>query len=287
MSVILALLGLVGMTVFFIKGIIELFRRKSPKKSLILCGASFVVAVVGVMFTPPSDDPIEDINTYVDSSDNNSSNDDETADTDNEVKNSEENKETNSPTNKNEENKEDKENKDTNESTVVEAAKEEVKDESKTETKPVNTTKEDVNNKTEKTEESKKDNTEKEKETNAVSTETTAAPKDYTLKHGELVSVNEMEKTLIIKAKIKSSMSNKLTVSQNFYNVADVIIEQGGDTFDEIQYWAVADMSNGSEQKVISFTVDKDLIKSITENDVYPNELKGHVSDLWIHASLK
>lgn len=112
----------------------------------------------------------------------------------------------------------------------------------------------------------------------------------YTLEHGELVSAitNEIDgqSVLVIKAKISSSYNNEATVDQNYYNVADLVQSQGCDVFDELQYWAVADMSDGSEQKVVSFTVDADLIQKIAAGEVVENQLGDYVTDLYILPSL-
>ena len=113
---------------------------------------------------------------------------------------------------------------------------------------------------------------------------------EYKLEHGQLISVitNEIEgqSVLIIKAKISSSYNNTATVNQNYYNVADLIQSQGCAVFDEIQYWAVADMSDGTEQKVVAFTVDADLIQKIANGQVVTNKLGDYVADLYILPSL-
>ena len=56
--------------------------------------------------------------------------------------------------------------------------------------------------------------------------------------------------TLVIKAKIESLLSNELTIKQNYHNVADIVQNQNGTDFECIDYWAVADMRDGSESKV-------------------------------------
>ena len=68
---------------------------------------------------------------------------------------------------------------------------------------------------------------------------------EYYIKHGRLEEVykDEEEGLLIIKTKIKESYSNKSTRKQNYYNIDDIIKNQGGDKFKKIQYWAVADMN--------------------------------------------
>lgn len=112
----------------------------------------------------------------------------------------------------------------------------------------------------------------------------------YTLEHGELVSAIENEidgrRVLVIKAKISSSYNNKATVDQNYYNVEDLVKNQGCADFDEIQYWAVADMSDGSEQKVVAFTVGAELIQKIADGSVVANKLGEQVADLFVHPSL-
>lgn len=107
------------------------------------------------------------------------------------------------------------------------------------------------------------------------------------LKYGELLDVNINDKILIIKAKISPSYNNKATIKQNGFNVEDIILNQGGDLFDEIQYWAVADMTNGDESKVISFTLTKDQINAIKNKQLLGNKLVDQANDVWILPSLR
>lgn len=107
----------------------------------------------------------------------------------------------------------------------------------------------------------------------------------YELNTGEILDVNENGDVLIIKAKINSLTTNKLTINQNYHN-AESIIKSGGDNFKEIQYWAVADMRDGSEGKVISFTVPEDVIKGVANQNIVATQLPNLVTDLWILPSL-
>ena len=120
------------------------------------------------------------------------------------------------------------------------------------------------------------------------------------LLHGELLDFKEscneyddndtskcLKTVAVIKAKIEPSYSNKSTINQNYFNIENFIKKYNGDEYDEIQYWAVANMKNGDESKVISFTVKKDLIKKIKNNTVAANQLENYVDDLWIIPSLK
>lgn len=114
---------------------------------------------------------------------------------------------------------------------------------------------------------------------------------NFKLSHGELLDANPTGgvdgKTLVIKAKINSNLTNKMTIDQNYYNVADIITKQGGDRFTEISYWAVADMTNGEESKVIQFHVNADTIKAVSEERILPNQLQDYVDDLWILPGLE
>lgn len=113
---------------------------------------------------------------------------------------------------------------------------------------------------------------------------------ELSLKHGELlnVTINEIDDIAVIKAKIEPSYSNRATIVQNYLNVCDLIQNHGFDQYGEVQYWAVADMTDGSESKVISFTVGADLIDLIAADDGFvENNLGDYDIDLWLHNSLK
>lgn len=66
---------------------------------------------------------------------------------------------------------------------------------------------------------------------------------------GDLISVIQTENTVVIKAKIDSKSTNKLTIDQNYIIVADLIKNHGFNTCKELQYWAVADMTMTASQR--------------------------------------
>ena len=114
------------------------------------------------------------------------------------------------------------------------------------------------------------------------------AESDGGLKYGELLELNDNRETngvVVVKAKIAPSSTNDLTVAQNYHNAVDLIANQGFADC-EMQYWAVADMSDGSEGKVISFTVPADIVEKVASGDVVATQLPDLVSDLWILPSL-
>ena len=122
-------------------------------------------------------------------------------------------------------------------------------------------------------------------------------PSAVTLKRGELLDVQTNYRILIVKAKItpvynlRLDIDKELTVYQNYQNAWHIIHEFAGQEFpfDELQYWAVADMTDGSEGKVISFTVPAPIIAHIlaAPYDYADIDLAAAVSDLWILPSLR
>lgn len=110
---------------------------------------------------------------------------------------------------------------------------------------------------------------------------------NFKMKYGELIDSIVNDDTLIVKAKIKPLYNNRSTINQNGYNVGDLIKNQGADKFNEIQYWAVADMTSGNESKVISFTLNKNLINKIKEGSIVDNKIVDNAQDVWILPSLR
>ena len=105
--------------------------------------------------------------------------------------------------------------------------------------------------------------------------------------YGEPLDLTETDGICVLKYKITSSATKKMTVNQNYYTVVNFIKDGRGDQYDEIQYWAVADMQDGSESKVISFTVSKDLIEKIKAGTVLPTIMGDYVDELWLLPSLR
>lgn len=107
-----------------------------------------------------------------------------------------------------------------------------------------------------------------------------------TLLYGTLLEKRVIGDSLTIKAKIEPSYNNKSTIDQNYYNVEDIIKKQGGTRFSHIDYWAVADMTDGSEKKVISFTLSSDSIEKVADNQIVANEMGLYVDNLFILPNL-
>lgn len=105
--------------------------------------------------------------------------------------------------------------------------------------------------------------------------------------YGELLEYHDNGDSAVIKVKIQPQMTDKMTIDQNYFNVDHLISRNGFDKYDEIQYWAVADMVDGSESKVIQFTVPKSTIDGLKQKTIPANQLGDYVYDLWILPSLQ
>lgn len=117
-------------------------------------------------------------------------------------------------------------------------------------------------------------------------------PVPITLEYGRLLDANPDSgvdmNTLVIKAKIEPNLTNRMTITQNYQNIIQMLQKDDYTQYDSIQYWAVADMTDGSEGKVISFTVDKSCIESITNGTIASGDtLEEYLTDLWIFPSLQ
>lgn len=112
-------------------------------------------------------------------------------------------------------------------------------------------------------------------------------PNSIDVLYGDTESVYIFGTTIIVKAKISPSYNDGATVDQNFFNVEDLILNQNCNLFHKISYWAVADMTDGTENKVISFDVNRDLIKAVFDQNVVAITMGDYVTDLWLHQSLR
>lgn len=114
-----------------------------------------------------------------------------------------------------------------------------------------------------------------------------ASTTDIELSRGQLLDVTITGSTIVLKAKITPNMTNKMTVQGCFFDVYEAIQKYGLDQYDELQYWAVADMTDGSESKVISFTVSHDVLAKVASEEVLENQLLNVASDVWISPALQ
>lgn len=128
-------------------------------------------------------------------------------------------------------------------------------------------------------------------EPETVTQETATGSTDSHISYGDLLDFTENtidgKNICVMKVKIEASLTKGMTVDQNYHNVEHFITKAGGDQYDSIDYWAVADMEDGSENKVISFTVPKDTIDKVKSGDLAAIQLGDYVDDLYILPSLQ
>ena len=110
--------------------------------------------------------------------------------------------------------------------------------------------------------------------------------KPLSVNTGEILEVNDNGETLVVKVKVSSLANNKQTITQNYYNACELIRTYSG-TSTKLDYWAVADMADGSEGKIIAFVVPADVFNTIKTQQFPDNMLSDYVTDLWILPSLQ
>lgn len=112
--------------------------------------------------------------------------------------------------------------------------------------------------------------------------------KDSCVEYNEDLSCKEI--ILVIKAKITPSLTNKMTIDQNYYNVFDYINNHKDsiNKYERINYLAVADMASGNESKAVSFEVDSEAIQNVIDGKIITaQQLSEKVNNLWILPSLQ
>lgn len=106
------------------------------------------------------------------------------------------------------------------------------------------------------------------------------------LNFNTLLEVNTNGGTIIIKAKIKGNLTAKMALKSCYFDAYEAIQEYGLEQFDELDYWAVADMTDGSESKVISYTISKDVMQKVAREEILENKLVDYADDVWVLPSL-
>lgn len=89
-------------------------------------------------------------------------------------------------------------------------------------------------------------------------------------------------------------VSNESRIKSTYHLVDDLIRNQGADAFGEIQFWAEEPLmssvtgEDAGMQKVISYTLNGDVIKGFKNQVILPTnvEEKGVLEDYWIHPAL-
>lgn len=106
---------------------------------------------------------------------------------------------------------------------------------------------------------------------------------------GEILNVteNSYDKVVVLKVKIESNLTKEMTVKQNYMNAWEFIHGYSGIEYEKLSYWAVADMNDGTEAKVVQFDVPASAIKGVLDETILENQLGNYVENLWLHPSLR
>ena len=101
------------------------------------------------------------------------------------------------------------------------------------------------------------------------------------------VTENKENSTVIIKVKVQSNLTKNMTIKQNYMNAWEFIKAYTDTEYKQLTYWAVADMTDSTESKVVQFTVPEDAISGVLNGSILENQLGDHVTDLYLHPSLR
>ena len=116
---------------------------------------------------------------------------------------------------------------------------------------------------------------------------TTADPVNLKPKYGKLSKAEAFGSTLDVTVSIDWIASNSSTVYQNYFNVCDMIQNQGADAYLTINYTATMPTTDGGTAAVVFFTVPKNAIDIIKAGDFPEITLPDYAEDLWIHPQLQ
>lgn len=111
-------------------------------------------------------------------------------------------------------------------------------------------------------------------------------PEENDIKYGKLLSVTDARDAngpVSVRVKVDSNLTNKMTIDQNYHNAVDLIANRGYDNC-ELRYFAVMDRTDGSEGKIMSFTVPASVVDKIEDGKIVATQLPNYVTDLWIHS---
>lgn len=105
--------------------------------------------------------------------------------------------------------------------------------------------------------------------------------------YGKLSKAEAFGSTLDVTVSIDWIASNSSTVYQNYFNVCDLIQNQGADSYTTINYTATMPTTDGGTATVVFFVVPKTAIDKVKAGNFAEITLSEYVDDLWIHPQLQ
>lgn len=111
-------------------------------------------------------------------------------------------------------------------------------------------------------------------------------PQGLQLSHGDVVSILQNGDVVILTAKVKENLTNKMIIDQNYYIVEDLIKDNGFNTCNRFKYMSVMDV-DGDEMKVVSFNLNKEIIDKVYNEQIFGSQIGDNAENLWINNALK
>lgn len=105
--------------------------------------------------------------------------------------------------------------------------------------------------------------------------------------YGKLSKAEAFGSTLDVTVSIDWIASNSNTVYQNYFNVCDLIQNQGADSYTTINYTATMPTTDGGTATVVFFVVPITAIDKVKAGNFAEITLSEYVDDLWIHPQLQ
>lgn len=114
---------------------------------------------------------------------------------------------------------------------------------------------------------------------------------EYDSQKGQLVDVqisnNETGNVIVAKYYIASALDNTMMLNMVLFNIFDLVQNEGGSAFDEVQVWAQAPSTSGEDVKFVQFTLSKPVLELIAANGCVPEQLLALSDDLWVIPSME
>ncbi|MGL5756609.1 MAG: hypothetical protein ACRCYC_14860 [Paraclostridium sp.] len=106
----------------------------------------------------------------------------------------------------------------------------------------------------------------------------------FIMKYGDFLESKKNGDSLILKARVEP-LTRNISIESGL-NVEDIIKNQDGHKFKEIQYIGISEVQNGIQNKVISFTLNETMISNIKYGNIIGSQIVNNAIDTWISPDL-
>ena len=91
---------------------------------------------------------------------------------------------------------------------------------------------------------------------------------------------------ITITVKTGSNLSKSSIIKQNYFDAHRLVKSIRDYPFSTLTYLAVADMTDGTESKIIQFTVPEETIAGVLDGSILETQLCDNITALYLHPSL-